>query len=109
MKFCTNTDRQTHSHRYLLTLLVSLSLSLSLFADLSLALIVHLFGLFRCELIMSTHCGMENCGGEGSEATGTAAVISALGSEMALDLKPSPKQTCIPLHQRQRMVSSETR
>ncbi|KAH8415534.1 hypothetical protein KR222_002467 [Zaprionus bogoriensis] len=57
---------------------------------------------------MSSQYGVETCGGEGSEATGAAAVISALGSEMALELKPSPKQTCIPLHQRQRMVSSET-
>ncbi|XP_043649234.1 uncharacterized protein LOC122617444 [Drosophila teissieri] len=29
-------------------------------------------------------------------------------SDFALELKPAPKQTCIPEHQRQRMASSDT-
>ncbi|XP_023174187.1 uncharacterized protein LOC111601703 [Drosophila hydei] len=57
---------------------------------------------------MSSQFDVEKCGGEGSEATGAAAVINSLTSEMCLDLKPSPKQTCIPLHQRHRLVNSET-
>ncbi|KAL7734787.1 hypothetical protein ACLKA6_011072 [Drosophila palustris] len=57
---------------------------------------------------MASQFGVEKCGGEGSETVGAAAVINTLTSEMALELKPSPKQTCIPLHQRQRLVSSET-
>lgn len=58
---------------------------------------------------MAAQFGVEKCGGEGSETVGATAVINTLTSEMALELKPSPKQTCIPLHQRQRLVSSETR
>ncbi|ALC44210.1 CG32440 [Drosophila busckii] len=57
---------------------------------------------------MTTQFGMEKCGGEGSGAIGAALVLNTLESEMSLDLKPSPKQTCIPLHQRQRLVSSDT-
>ncbi|KAH8302655.1 hypothetical protein KR044_009301, partial [Drosophila immigrans] len=57
---------------------------------------------------MSSQFGVEKSGGEGAETVGAAAVITTLSSEMALDLKSSPKQTCIPLHQRHRLVSSET-
>ncbi|EDW18563.1 uncharacterized protein LOC6582384 isoform X2 [Drosophila mojavensis] len=57
---------------------------------------------------MSSQFGVEKCGGEGSETNGAAAVMNSLTSEMCLDLKPSPKQTCIPLHQRHRLVNSET-
>ncbi|XP_051859808.1 uncharacterized protein LOC117568416 isoform X1 [Drosophila albomicans] len=57
---------------------------------------------------MSSQFGVEKSGGEGAETVGATAVISTISSEIALDLKSSPKQTCIPLHQRQRLVSSET-
>jgi len=30
-------------------------------------------------------------------------------SDFALELKPAPKQTCIPTHQRQRLASSDTK
>ncbi|TDG52643.1 hypothetical protein AWZ03_000876 [Drosophila navojoa] len=57
---------------------------------------------------MSSQFGVGKCGGEGSETNGAAAVMNSLTSEISLDLKPSPKQTCIPLHQRHRLVNSET-
>jgi len=58
---------------------------------------------------MASQFGMNNCGGEGSDAVGATSVMNTLTSKMALDLKPSPKQICIPEHQRERMVSSEIR
>jgi len=58
---------------------------------------------------MASQFGMNNCGGKGSDEVGATSVMSALTSKMALELKPSPKQTCIPEHQRERMVSSQIR
>ncbi|KAH8364808.1 hypothetical protein KR084_011889 [Drosophila pseudotakahashii] len=36
------------------------------------------------------------------------AIMDPTESDFALELKPTPKQTCIPEHQRQRLVSSDT-
>ncbi|EDV97449.1 uncharacterized protein LOC6558854 [Drosophila grimshawi] len=60
---------------------------------------------------MSSQINAEMCGGKGSEATGAgaAAYMNSFSSEMSmkLELKSSPKQICIPPHQRHRMASSE--
>jgi len=44
--------------------------------------------------------------GSGNEEVAT---MDPTESDFALELKPTPKQTCIPEHQRQRLVSSDTR
>jgi len=44
--------------------------------------------------------------GSGNEEVAT---MDPTESNFALELKPTPKQTCIPEHQRQRLVSSDTR
>ncbi|KAH8295647.1 hypothetical protein KR018_001394 [Drosophila ironensis] len=59
---------------------------------------------------MSSKVG-EKCGGSrDSNVTDEQhlGVVDPSESDFALELKPTPKQTCIPLHQRQRMVSSDT-
>ncbi|XP_037720931.1 uncharacterized protein LOC119554203 [Drosophila subpulchrella] len=43
--------------------------------------------------------------GSGNEEVAT---MDPTESDFALELKPTPKQTCIPEHQRQRLVSSDT-
>ncbi|KAH8256254.1 hypothetical protein KR026_011800 [Drosophila bipectinata] len=51
----------------------------------------------------------EKCGrGSSGSSTSDDLLVDPTESDFALELKPTPKQTCIPLHQRQRMVSSAT-
>ncbi|KAH8339032.1 hypothetical protein KR074_001044 [Drosophila pseudoananassae] len=52
----------------------------------------------------------EKCGrgSSGSSASDDLVAVDPTESDFALELKPAPKQTCIPLHQRQRMVNSAT-
>ncbi|KAH8380614.1 hypothetical protein KR009_011784 [Drosophila setifemur] len=51
-------------------------------------------------------CGRGSSGSSGSDEL--ASMVDPTESDFALELKPTPKQTCIPLHQRQRMANSDT-
>jgi len=65
--------------------------------------------LFRPKSKISEEQTMSSQVGEKRGAVGSGNDMDPTESDFALELKPTPKQTCIPEHQRQRLVSSDTR
>nr|XP_016933664.1 uncharacterized protein LOC108012741 [Drosophila suzukii] len=64
--------------------------------------------LFRPKSKISEEQTMSSQVGEKRGAVGSGNDMDPTESNFALELKPTPKQTCIPEHQRQRLVSSDT-
>ncbi|XP_044312694.1 uncharacterized protein LOC108041955 [Drosophila rhopaloa] len=59
---------------------------------------------------MSSQFG-KKCGGSssgGSSGNNKLATMDPTESNFGLELKPTPKQTCIPEHQRHRLANSDT-